>query len=255
MMDQNTQTRPIASRCPFQHGEIPVRVAPGQNGTFADGPFDVDWLAFLVVDKGNPRGLDDHRSIPRRVIDSLSVGAQDLIRGDTIGLFCKDAHEMQPTARDDIGCELFIAQIAQQFDHRLIGHLVVRQIGVAMTRSVQPRGDGGLKFFDAIAGMGGVDHLDQSVMPAFKNGLEITFGSCFQGRGRENAGILFSQFSQPIHREDELKIYRLFCPKRAVIVEDGNPICRGHIVRPFRISDRANKFDDCLFRTRRIPTG
>ena len=179
--------------------------------------------------------------------------ADHLLRRNTISVFCKHTHKLNAATGHDVGGKALIPQIAQQFHHRLIGHLIIAQARLGVACPFQPRSHILLELIKRHFGVRGRQHFQKPFFAGRRQRFVIPGGSSTQRITGQNRRILRGQLCHLIHRKNKLEINRLLRPERAVIVKCRNPVSGGDIVLRRRVCHRFHKGDNPGLRLRVVP--
>ena len=133
MVDDNAERgASIVDRGVFEHLQIAIAVAEAGDGAAPDELMDTDRLARTIVDEEMIQSFDQHRAVIAQFVNRARVRSDNLLGRDPVNAFAEHAHEIGAAARDDKGLESVIPQILQQFEHRLVGELVVGAVETRM---------------------------------------------------------------------------------------------------------------------------
>ena len=205
---------------------------------------DADGLAGLVVDEGDAGVLEDRGHAVDHGVARLARAADDVLGRDAVGLFGEGAHEVDAAARDDVGLEILVPQVGQQFEHRLIGHVVVGQTRHRVARGLEPGRHLRLEGVDRQAGVRGHDDLEKRRLAARERGLEVPLGRRLQCVGGQDRRIRRRHRPEPVEREEELEVDGLLGPEGAVVVEDRHAVVRRDVAGRGRVGDLLDEGDD-----------
>jgi hypothetical protein len=135
----------------------------------------------------------------------------------------------------------------EQFEHRLEDHLGEGAAGFRMFRGGDPVGDRFAEFLDRHPGMCGGHQLKNRFLAAGERVLGVALEHGGERLGCFPLGMFRGHRFDPVEREEELEVHRLFGPERAVVVEDGDAFRDRHkIGRAFRRDARHERADRVL---------
>ncbi len=103
--------------------------------------------------------------------------------------------------------------------------------------------------------MSGHDQFGDRLVTSGQCGVEIASENALERLPIFPLWVFVGQHLDPIDDKRELEIVRLLRPKRAVIVECGNPLGDGHEVRATFLGHPIDKSDDRLLCGALVPGG
>ena len=216
---------------------------------------DGDGFACLVVDEEGVRRFDQNRPACAQFVDRAGVRADDLFGRHAVNPLAEDAHEVRASAGDKEGFEAVRAQVGQQFEHGLVGELVVGAVEVRVLRGGEPRAHAVGELDRGHAGAGQFDDPEEALVVVGEQGGKVA------GKGGLDGGIIFplrfvwqSAF-EFVQRESQLERHGIFRPEGAVIVDDRDALGGWHKIRRFLVRHAGDKINDRLFRRRVVPGG
>ena len=254
---QHQQFKVGATAAPrvFQHFLVAAGVTKGGDGTAADVPVDGDGFAILVVIKVQFRQTHEHGLAVAHFEFRLDAAANDLFRRDAVHLSRPRAHELDAAAGDDEVLKTVGPQIGEKLKHRLIGHFGEEPTGLRMLRGGDPILDDLLELHGGHARVCGHDDFEEWAVTAGKRRLQVAL----EQRGERLLGlplrVLRCERFHPVERKIQLHGNRLLGPKRAVVVEGGDPLGRRDERRRTFLRHLFHEADDSLLRSSVVPGG
>ncbi|VBB43125.1 hypothetical protein TRIP_B250220 [uncultured Desulfatiglans sp.] len=222
MVEEQRKSGPFAVVGVFEHGEVAVGIAEGQNGSPPDVQGDIEHLFPVDVIGIELVRLDDPLASLGFFEFIDQAAADHPLDGDPVQGPRKDADEVGAAPRNDKDPEIVGAQVVEQFHHRLIDKLGVKSLVTRMTRPPQPAVHSFLEGLDRRACE--TDHerllefsriqVVQSDLVAIDHGFVWLLFCQF--------GVDFREGTDALEAESELEGDGFFKAEGAVVVEDGD---------------------------------
>ena len=158
-------------------------------------------------------------------------GADHLLGRDAVDLLGIDAHEVLAAAGHDVGLVAVVAQVAQHFEHRLVGELGVGTVPARMLGRLDPLLRFGVELLHRHAGQRrGENFLEVRASGAWPSPP----GS--RQHGLERLDVLEFRLLRHHRRDaiqavDHLRVHGMLDPERAVLVEHRDAVLREDVVR------------------------
>ena len=192
------------------------------------------------------------------------VGAADhALGGDAVDVLGDRSHEVAVAAGGDVVREPVCLEVAEELDHRRVAALVERPTeGRVLPRAQESVGCPRV-VLDALAGERLQDAAHQHrqlavvAVVVLRDRLAEPRVVLLVRRLPRLAGseglILAGHLGEAHEDEAELDRHRFLAPERAVVVVDGDPLGRWHVVRPAFSRHTLDEVDDRRARRRVVP--
>ncbi|MND60737.1 hypothetical protein D3C80_519740 [compost metagenome] len=235
--------------------QVAVGVAEGEDWPTTDHRVDAFRFARAIVVVGQFRRAQDRR-LAILVFKAGNEGRADNLLGRyPIDLLGEGSHEPGVATGDDVGLEVFAAQVVEHLQHRLEDHFGVRLAGFRMPGLTQPGLGIVIERFGGHAGVGRTEDLQQALHAGGGQCLVIVFQHGLERLGGFPFRVLRRGAFDFFQGEQQLEVHRLLAPQGAVVVEHGNAVLGFDEVLAVLIGDRLHELDDLLFRRTVVPGG
>ena len=193
-------------------------------------------------------------SRPGARTSDLAAAADHLVRRDPVHPIGDRAHELDPAAGDDIGPEPVGPQVVEDLDHRLEREARCTADGSAgcSAPSNQSRAislNSSLVMPACVAPM--ICSIPAS--PAVPRAAMSPSSTAWKGWVVFHSGCSLASCLDPVQGERQLDVERLLRPERPVVVEDGEALRDGHLVRTGFISHGVDEREDGSLRVTLVP--
>ena len=146
-----------------------------------------------------------------------------------------------------------LAQVREQFEHRLVNHLRIQPARRRVFCRGKPILDDALILLGGHVRRSGSDDLNERRQAAGESGLQVPCEDRFVRVFLLPLGVLRRKLLNAVNGEQELKIQRLLSPERAVVVERGDAFGRRHKLRRAFRGDLRHEVQNGLLRPAIIP--
>src|SRR5262249_48496497 len=161
-------------------------------------------------------------------VGDAGYGAYHLLGWNAVHLLRIDAHEILATARHDVSLVAIRTQVLEQLDHRKVRELRVGPLPSRVSGVVEPSRNFGLELIDAHIGERRIENLEKVIVGELRDYFEITRQHGLEWFDVRKLGPGFDDHRHTVQGVEDLCIYGMRDPQRAVLVESGNAVRFGH---------------------------
>ena len=180
-------------------------------------------------------------------------GADHLLGRDAVDLLGIDAHEILAAAGHDVGLEGVVAQVAQHFEHRLVGELGVGPIPTMMLGAVEPLLGFGVELLHRHAGQRRDENLLELAHRELGDRLAVAGEHGLERLDVPELRLLRHHRRHAVQAVDHLRVHRMLDPERAVLVEHRDALRRGDVALARPVGGGTHEVDDRLLRWPVVP--
>ena len=186
VVDNETKRRMWVVDCGvFEHLHVTVAITEAGDGAAPDELVDAGGFACFVVDEEVLHCFDQHGAVVAQFVDHAGVRSDDLLGWNTVNALAEDAHEIGASAGDEECFESVGAEVREQFEHGLVGQLIIRTVEARVLGRGEPRAYAVREFDGGHAGAGQLNDAEKSFVVVGEQRWEITFD-----RGLDNRVVL-----------------------------------------------------------------